>query len=311
MEDNPCMCGAHDDIVVSEKDVYGIPGQYVLCRNCGLIRQAQRLDDPSTALFYRDDYRNIYNSYGGSESTKEHYFKFQELRGDTFFEVVEKYADVSSIRSVFEAGCGAGGVLYAFYKRGITASGCDFGEEYLMYGRSKDLNLYEGEPDLTKTPANSQDLVILSHVLEHLNHPLEYVNNILSLIAPEGYLLIQIPGLLRESRGLYSIRTFIQNAHVSYFYGHYLERFFSLLGLEVVYGDEFCTFLLRKPKDWTKRNLEGLKVWDEEMPEWSRIIERTLRKDYLLLLISPRRIIVRLLELLHLKNFLKRLLGRE
>ena len=90
-----------------------------------------------------------------------------------------------------------------------------------------------------------------------------------------------------------------------------MERFFSLLGLEVVHGDEGCTFLLRKPKDWTKRNLEGLKVWDEEMPEWSRIIAHSLKKDYLRFLFSPRKNIVRLLELLHLKNFVKRLLGRE
>ena len=307
LKDNPCMCGAHDDIVVSEKDRYGIPVRYVLCRNCGLVRQAQRLDDPSTALFYRDDYRSI---YVGKETATEDFFTDQVNHGKDFCVVVEKYIDLSNIHKVFEAGCGAGGIIYAFKEHGADVSGCDFGEKYLMYGRSKGLNLYEGEPDLTKTPADSQNLVILSHVLEHLNNPLEYVNNLIEMIAPEGYLLIQVPGLLSIYKQYSNPIGYFQNAHVNNFYGHYLECFFSLLGLEVVHGDEGCTFLLKKPKSWTKRSIEGLTVWDEEMPEWSRIIEHSLRKDYLHSLISPKRNIVRLLELLHLKNFVKRLLGR-
>ena len=216
LEDNPCMCGAHDDIVITEKDRYGIPVRYVLCRNCGLVRQEKRLDDPSTALFYRDDYRSI---YVGKETATEDFFTGQKLHGEKFCAIVEEYAGLSNIHKVFEAGCGAGGIIYAFKEHGADVSGCDFGENYLRYGRSKDLNLYDGEPDLTKTPANSQDLVILSHVLEHLNHPIEYVNNLVEMIAPEGYLLIQVPGLLAIHEQYGSPIRYFQNAHVNNFMG--------------------------------------------------------------------------------------------
>lgn len=314
--DNPCLCGGHDDICVTEKDRYGIPCKYVICRKCGVVRQEKRLDDESTALFYRDDYRNIYD---GNERV-ENYFRFQERRGDFFWSVIEKYVDTSRIHTAFEAGCGAGGVLYAFHKRGIKSSGCDFGEEYLAYGRKKGLNLYSGEPDVTKTPPDSQDVAILSHVIEHLNNPAEYVNEIISVISPGGYLIIQIPGLLTLHRQNTRWIVYFQNAHVNNFYEYFLRKFFEALGLEVVYGDEWCTFLLRKPHNWTKHDSSALNLYDDSMPEQSRKIQRALKLYYVFSLfggyyfIHPlrtlKRIPVKILEILGVKDKVKKLIGK-
>ena len=185
LEENPCMCGADDDVVVTEKDRYGIPCRYVLCRNCGLVRQEKKLDDESTALFYRDDYRQIYS---GSE-TAEGFFEWLRPRGELLYSLADKHIGAANIRTVFEAGCSSGGNLYIFHKHGISVSGCDFDEKYIQYGVSKGMNLYTGEPDPTKTPSNSQDLVILSHVLEHLNHPMDYVNTLIDMIHQKDILL--------------------------------------------------------------------------------------------------------------------------
>ncbi len=299
------MCGASDDVCVTEKDRYGIPCKYVLCRNCGLVRQEKRLDDESTALFYRDDYRKIYS---GSE-TAEGFFEWLRPRGELFYSIADKHIGASNIRTVFEAGCSSGGNLYIFHKHGISVSGCDFDEKYIQYGIFKGMNLYSGEPDPEKTPPNSQDLVILSHVLEHLNHPLDYVNNLIEMIAPGGHLAIMVPGIfsIHQKDGR-PIRYF-QNAHVWNFYAHYLERFFSVLGLEVIYSDESCTTLLRKPADWQKKNPQSLTVWDEDMPAWSEKVSRALigfhRRP------SIRYILIRTMEILRIKFIIKKLLGRK
>lgn len=308
LEDNPCMCGGHNDVVVTEKDRYGISCRYVLCRNCGLVRLEKRLDDVSTALFYRDDYRNI---YVGEELASEEFFAAQIHSGERFCTLAEEHTDFMKIHSVFEAGCGAGGILYAFKQRGKNVSGCDFGQKYLQCGQEHGIALYEGEPDFAKTPPNSQDLVILSHVLEHLNRPLDYLNTLIEMTAPEGFLLIQVPGILSIREQYSRPIGYFQNAHVNNFYGHYLECLFTTLGLDIVCGDEVCTFLLRKPKNWTKHDTSGIKIWDETMPEWSRKIELSLKRDYLRTLIHPKYIMINLLGFLHLKEFMKRLLGRK
>ena len=304
LEDNPCMCGASDDVVVTEKDRFGIPCRYVLCRHCGLVRQQKRLDDESTSLFYRDDYRSIYT---GAKTATEKFFRGQFVRGGLFYSLADEYIGASNIRTVFEAGCSAGGNLYIFHKHGISVSGCDFDENYIKYGISKGMNLYSGEPDFTKTPPNSQDLVILSHVLEHLNNPLDYVNTLIELIAPGGHLVIQVPGIFAVHEQYGRPIRYFQNAHVWNFYAHYLERFFSVLGLETVYSDESCTLLLKKPKGWQKKDPHSLTVWDEDMPACSDKVAHALIDFHKRP--SIRYILLRTLEILRIKFIVKKLLG--
>lgn len=241
-------------------------------------------------------------------------------QGEEFYRLAEKYADISRIKTVFEAGCGSGGVLYAFHRHGKIASGCDFGDKYLDYGREKGLNLYVGEADITKTPPASQYLVILSHVLEHLNNPAEYVNTLAEMTSPGGYMLIQVPGLLSMHNQYQKPIRYFQNAHVNNFYEYFLRKFFEALGLEVVYGDEWCTFLLRKPENWVKHDTLTLKIYDDSMPERSLKIQRALKRYYVFSLfggyyfLHPLRTLKRMLviplELLGVKEKIKKLIGR-
>lgn len=237
-----------------------------------------------------------------------------------FYRFAEKHADISGIKTVFEAGCGAGGIIYAFHKRGKNVSGCDFGENYLSYGREKGLNLYIGEPNLEKTPPDSQDLVILSHVLEHLNNPAEYINLLAEITSPKGYILVQLPGLLSMFKQYTKPIYYFQNAHVNNFYEYFLRKFFEALGLEVVYGDEWCTFLLKKPENWFKHDTANLIIYDDSMPERSQKIQRALKRYYVFSLFggyyflhplqAVRRMLVKPLEILGVKDKIKKLLGR-
>ena len=308
LKNNPCMCGHNDDILVSGKDRYGISGKYVLCRQCGLVRQAEILDDASTALFYRDDYRDIYS---GRETASDLYFQSQVKSGKNIYQFVSKYVDISKINTVFEAGCSAGGNLYEFHLQGKKVSGCDFGEKYIAYGRNLGMDLYAGEPNLNKTPPGSQDLVILSHVLEHLNNPREYVNTLAEIISPGGYFLVLVPGIFTIKAGHISPIRYFQNAHVYSFHCHYLRRFFAVLGLEIVYGDEECSFLLRKPETWTKKDAGNLIIWDDEMPEWSAKVAESLKSDYLRSHRSIKYMATRLLDILRVKGILRKLLRKR
>jgi SAM-dependent methyltransferase len=311
--ENPCLCGNTDktlDILVSEKDRYGIPCDNVLCKKCGLIRLRERLDDNSTAEFYKNEYRDI---YVGKEQASDDFFYSQVQRGQTFYNLVKRYSESKEIKTVFEIGCGAGGILFPFHKDGKSVSGCDFGEIYLKYGQNKGLNLYQGEINEDNTPKNSQDLIILSHVMEHFNNPLETMIDVIEYIKPEKYLLVEVPGIFNISQTYFNPILYFQNAHVHNYYYYYLKVFFESLGLEVIYGDERCTFLLKKPVNWTKK--ENIIVYDENLSEWAKTVEYSLKKFQLqhVLKLNPYYIkysSVRLLEKLGLKNIIKKILGR-
>lgn len=311
--ENPCLCGNTDkslDILVAEKDRYGIACDNVLCKKCGMIRLKERLDDYSTAEFYKNEYRDI---YVGKEQASDNFFNSQAERGQTFYELVKKYVDISEIKTVFEIGCGAGGILYPFHKDGKKVSGCDFGEKYLKFGQSKGLDLYQGEIDFDKTQKKSQDLVILSHVMEHFNEPIKTMNEIIELISDEKYLLVEVPGIFDIKKTYFNPILYFQNAHVHNYYYYYLKIFFESLGLKVVYGNERCTFILQKPTNWTMQS--DIFIYDKNMSLWAEKIEKELKKNYLLhvLNLNPFYLkvgFVKTLDKLGLKKIVKKLLGR-
>ncbi len=122
-------------------------------------------------------------------------------------------------------------------KKDTRVSGCDFGEKYLKFGQEKGLDLYDGEIDPQKTPKNSQDLIILSHVLEHITNPINFINEILEYLRDEKYLLVEVPGIFDIKRTYYhNPSVYFQNAHIFNFYKHYLNQFFETLGLKIIYG---------------------------------------------------------------------------
>ncbi|MGQ4001744.1 methyltransferase domain-containing protein [Francisellaceae bacterium CB300] len=310
---NSCLCGNSDeslDILVAQKDRYGIACDNLLCKKCGLIRLKEKLDDNSTVEFYKNEYRDI---YVGIEQASNDFFNDQSSRGQIFYDLVNKHINIEEIQTVFEIGCGAGGILFPFYKYGISVSGCDFGQKYLRFGQEKGLNLYEGEINEDKTPKKSQDLIVLSHVMEHFNNPLQTMSEIIEYIKDEKYLLVEVPGIFNISQTYFNPILYFQNAHVHNYYYYYLTVFFESLGLDVIYGDERCTFILKKPKNWIKK--ENIIVYDKALSEWAKRVEYSLKKFQIqyVFKLNPHYLkqgLVKMLDRLRLKNLVKKILGK-
>jgi len=277
---NSCLCGnkeTEQDILIARKDRYGIPCDNVLCKRCGLIRLKEKLDDLSTEQFYQNEYRDI---YVGCEVASDGFFKDQAKRGEVFFNLVQDKIGIDKVDKVFDIGCGAGGVLLPFFQSGKSVSGCDFGEKYLVYGQNKGLGIYRGEINIRNTAKNSQDLIILSHVMEHFNEPIEIMAEIIEYVKPGKFLLVEVPGVFDMKRTYPNPLKYFQSAHIHNYYFAYLKVFFEGLGLDVIYGDERCTFLLRKPIGW--RETKEMTVDRSRLRGWADKIEYELKKNYLL-----------------------------
>ncbi len=213
-----CLCGNRDknlDIVVSEKDRYGLAIKTLLCKNCGLMRSEKVLDDYSIGEFYKNYYRSMYK---GKEIASEEFFNQNIRRGEVFLERVKSLGLLDDVNNVFEMGCSSGALLYAFHKQNKKVSGCDFDVRYLSYGKSKGMALYEGEIDDAQTPDNSQDLIILSHVMEHFANPNDKINSLIRKISPEKYFLIEVPGIFTIEEDYFNTLVYFHVAHVFHYY---------------------------------------------------------------------------------------------
>lgn len=246
--ENKCLCHnehEEDDVVIAEKDRFGLPIPQVLCSKCGLVRSGLVFNEKSNVLFYERYYRAIYS--GSDKENIGLYFQAQVYRGEKFIKLLETNDIWGRVFNVAEIGCGSGGVLYPFMKKGKNAIGVDLDKSYLDYGILMGVNLQYGDFNIL-IHDDSMDVVILSHVLEHFVNPLEELVKIISKISIGGYLLFEVPGLYwKPSNMFFNPILFFQNAHIiQYYYEDYLRILFSRFGLKVIYGDERCTFICQK-----------------------------------------------------------------
>jgi len=231
---NPCLCGARDDVLIACRDRYGLEICTVLCHSCGLLRTDPYFDPESLLNFYRRHYRPIYT---GEEFSPPSFFEEQRAHGEEIIRFL-KTKGVCFPGRVLEVGCGAGGILEAFRREGARVAGCDPGKSFLEYGRKKGLALEAGGAENLNQYAPA-DLVILAHVLEHFRDPLAELRKIRHLLAPEGLLYVEVPGLFWIEKS-YSgdFGRYLQNAHVYHFCLESLDYVLSLSGLSRQAGNE-------------------------------------------------------------------------
>ncbi len=245
LESAPCFCGEPaSDLEIAGRDRYGLPVRTVLCPSCGLMRSDPRMDADSTARFYQDDYRDLYTGPGNGDAL----FASQVSRGRGLVKLLEKL--LPTIDTVYEIGCGAGGLLLPFAEQGKRVAGVDLGDEYLEFGRAQGLSLVHGSADdLLAQAGEPADLVLLLHVLEHYLDLSEGIEQTLRLVRPGGLLLIEVPGIASIATGYRGdLLSYLQNAHNFHFTAATLEFVLRRCGLDVLASSESALALCQRPQ---------------------------------------------------------------
>lgn len=257
LTENKCLCwnqNISNDIIISEKDRYWFSIEQILCSKCWLIRSWKIFDGKSNQEFYEKEYRSI---YVWSHQAPQDFFEDQISRWKLLLNTFETIVWKKQKSVVFEIGCWAGGVLFPWKSNWFTCAGCDFDENYLNFWTKKGLTLNYWDYDKI-VDDNSIDIIILSHVMEHFLNPIKEIQRIIKKIRIWGYLIVEVPGIFYINKMYFDPILFFQNAHVFNYYYSYLKIFFEKLWLEVIYGDEKCTFILKKPDNYIEKQISEI-----------------------------------------------------
>lgn len=230
MEAIKCLCGANNHTLIANEDRYGIPINTVICKNCGLVYSTPYYTKETLEVFYKNYYRSIYTD---NAECSELFFMEQIDFGNNILTRLKNFI-TSNTKKVYEIGCGGGGILKAFQNNGFEVYGCDYGEEYLKYGRQKGLTLENGDYQ-TLRQYGQVDILILNHILEHIVTPIEFLINIRDLLNNNGLLYIAVPSL--ETIELWydsDIYQYLQNAHIYYFSNKYLGNLCKVAGYRLL-----------------------------------------------------------------------------
>ncbi len=107
-------------------------------------------------------------------------------------------------------------------RRGITQSSC------LSYTIFQPLALCQDTP---------VDLLIARHIVEHAHSAAQFISELKSTIAPNGYLIIEIPD--SEKLLKWGNHGFIWEEHISYFTEHSLHTLASQVGAKLIWSQKY------------------------------------------------------------------------
>jgi 2-polyprenyl-3-methyl-5-hydroxy-6-metoxy-1,4-benzoquinol methylase len=301
----PCYCGKDNSSVLATTDRYGFWVRTVICHNCGLIRTNPQLTHESSQKFYEKYYRSLYT---GSKIPDSEFFDNQIRSGEKKFFFITQHTNLKS-GNVFEVGTGAGGILIPFKNAGFDVYGVDYDLEYLQMGKDADLTLLQGGVEELSNLDVKADIIILSHVLEHVSDLDRMLRLLKECLNPEGMIYIEVPGIYSIPKNYPDFIRYLQNAHLYYFTLSSLTQIVSKNGFELVYGNEYIRAIFKQSetKVHTGYNEESAKKIISLLQQLDsrkiRTIARFRRLSY--------RFIVRSLEVLRLKGIIRRIFQKK
>lgn len=189
------FCGRSESEIVSRGPdlLLNLPGDFrlVRCNNCGLIYQNPQLSPEELAKHYPDNYLPYQTNAGAAEESvldqlsRNHGINRQCQR------VVDKRP---SSGTLLDIGCATGYFLKAMAERGWSVQGIEPSPFASAYARDT-LHLDVQTGTLQDFDSNGQqfDVITLWDVLEHVHDPLKTLQQVSSLIKPNGLVVISLP----------------------------------------------------------------------------------------------------------------------
>jgi len=301
------VCDSANFETIGERDRHGLSHRVTICRVCGIVAANPRMDDESLNSFYQSEYRPLYM---GADKPKREFFESQLYRGQRIHSFLSMNGFINSKAYVLEVGCGAGGILRYFEKKGHETIGIDLGDQYVNYGiETHGLNLQVGSLksiQLDKKP----DVVIYSHVLEHLTSPIDELICLKDLITDQTIVYVEVPGIFNLKKHYrWDILRYLQNAHNYYFSLSSLSNVLFKSGYQILMGDESVRVVARLGKASYKLENDYSRLTEFlKRMEWQRLFYSISLDNFMM---QTTRGILFLLNLFNLRSVAKKALGRK
>lgn len=206
------ICKSNKFEIINEIDRYGFFYPTGICVICGMIQQSSYY----TNNFLEKFYSKYYNLFYAHFKNPEERFNSQYIGAKKSYQFVKKYIDHKKTK-ILEIGCGAGGILKYYQDKGYYVQGLDYDNRQLNYGISKGLNLINNNNYYNVT--EKFDLIILSHVLEHMSEPEKEIDKIKKYLSVNGIIYIEVPSIhsIKNLNYNYNIKNFFHIAHFLHF----------------------------------------------------------------------------------------------
>lgn len=166
------------------------------CENCGLIFANPRPTWEELSDYHKPDFQ----CYNAIDENEESLYE-EALRSGSF-----RHIPIPVGKALLDVGCGGGSFLRIFKRLGVAvAKGIEPSEAAAAAGRACGTDIFTGTlEEYVAQKGNEQtfDVIMCSHVLGSTPQPVETLNCMRQLLAPDGYICIYVPNADCESARL-------------------------------------------------------------------------------------------------------------
>jgi len=225
------------DFFSNLKDSYEMTAErfnFNKCKKCNLLFISNPVSEKEIHKLYS-------NNYGDNQFYKNNFFE------DIRFFLINRQLDfvISKIKmegvklNALDIGCGQGVYSKALIRKEFNVTAVDF--KIRTVKELKNLGINAIEEDIKKLKFNEKfDLIILSHVIEHLYRPEYLIKKMKKLLSPKGIIYLKTP----NSEFLFlnimtSTSLFDTPRHINIFSPNSLIKLFEKQGFETEVFNEF------------------------------------------------------------------------
>ena len=160
----------------------------VRCTQCGLAHTSPRVADADLPGYY-------FRDYGPYQRRERRLGAFLRRWARGAGSPLGRLLKAHGVRSVLDAGCGAGALLRQLRDEGFTVAGVDLDERCVTRIQREGIECYQGDVDavVQRLEPGSYDAVLFRHVLEHLYHPVTTLRRLHGVLKGGGILYITVP----------------------------------------------------------------------------------------------------------------------
>lgn len=229
-----CQSEKHEQVhiplnqsITSDSDMIDKKISNQICTRCGNIFNESGSRN-TVASFYSDSYKLMDQS--SEAETKFFSDRINISHSKMMLNILMENVFLPKQGSVIDIGCGKGNFLFEFskVKPKWKLNGIEISKNALIHARQKlpQADLQEG---LFKNDFDKKfNLVIALNVLEHLENPLDFLKDVVSILEDNGNVLLDVPNFKVNPADL-----FVYD-HLIHFTKETLENLLTMSGLKIV-----------------------------------------------------------------------------
>jgi SAM-dependent methyltransferase len=211
-----------DDIIGISLDKF--EQNIAICKDCGMVYTTPFVDDTELNNYYSkmSNYEHSHTDNGYPIEDKN--------KSKRQFDYVKRF--ISKQNKILDIGCAVGYTLSVFKEDGFEVLGLEPSAKNKQIAKEKyDVKVETRFLDKDGLDGREFDIVMLSHVAEHLKHPSDIFKNINNILSKDGLLFIEIPDMdLFDEQDVYQF--FFE--HINYFNLSSTENLLQSCGFELV-----------------------------------------------------------------------------